>query len=178
MLYMFSDATGCPDVAKRSTFNENRSTRKKEKKKRRQEPCIFTMKIFSSSLLCACCSVAAVTQTAAGAASSRNDAVTCASIVDRVDCSSGVGSPKSDYNMTREFCEGRGCCFDDSSGRSGNQATPCFFPSEGADVEVVHMINSNHFDAGYADLTVAVVNEYFDSYFPLAAKTGAALRKV
>ena len=145
------------------------------------------MKIFSSNLLCACCSVAAVTVTQPTAAAALppsiiNDAATCASIVDRVDCSSGVGSPNSDYNMTREFCEGRGCCFDDNSSGggsgSGDQATPCFFPSEGVDVEVVHMINSNHFDAGYADLTVAVVNEYFDKYFPLAAKTGATLRKV
>ena len=39
------------------------------------------------------------------------------------------------------------------------------------------MINSNHFDAGYADLSVNVVNEYFSTYFPRAASVGAALRK-
>ena len=38
------------------------------------------------------------------------------------------------------------------------------------------MINSNHFDAGYADLSKNVVNEYFDKYFPRAAAVGAALR--
>eukprot|EP00656_Telonema_subtile_P000960 TRINITY_DN10457_c0_g1_i2.p1 TRINITY_DN10457_c0_g1~~TRINITY_DN10457_c0_g1_i2.p1 ORF type:complete len:711 (+),score=130.56 TRINITY_DN10457_c0_g1_i2:283-2415(+) len=38
------------------------------------------------------------------------------------------------------------------------------------------MINSNHFDAGYADQTHVVVNEYFDTYFPRAAKVGADLR--
>lgn len=51
----------------------------------------------------------------------------------------------------------------------------CYYPAEGSPIEVVHMINSNHFDAGYADWTSKVLNNYFDSYFPLAAKTGAAL---
>ena len=51
----------------------------------------------------------------------------------------------------------------------------CFFPAEGAPIEVVHMINSNHFDAGYADWTSKVLNKYFDLYFPLAAHTGKAL---
>jgi len=39
------------------------------------------------------------------------------------------------------------------------------------------MINSNHFDAGYADITQNVVNNYFTNYFPRAANVGAALRK-
>lgn len=51
----------------------------------------------------------------------------------------------------------------------------CFFPAEGSPIEVVHMINSNHFDAGYADWTSKVLNKYFDLYFPLAAHTGKAL---
>jgi len=96
----------------------------------------------------------------------------CATISDRVDCSSGVGNPNSDFNMTQQFCEQRGCCFDNTTDAS----PPCFFPVEGEEVEVVHMINSNHFDAGYADLTVNIANEYFDIYFPLAAVTGAELR--
>ena len=39
------------------------------------------------------------------------------------------------------------------------------------------MINSNHFDAGYAGLTVDVINTYFDSFFPRAATVGAKLRE-
>ena len=38
------------------------------------------------------------------------------------------------------------------------------------------MINSNHFDAGYADLTINVINEYFHVYFPRAASVGQELR--
>ena len=34
----------------------------------------------------------------------------------------------------------------------------------------------NHFDAGYAKLSVDILNEYFDSYFPRAAQVGAQLR--
>ena len=37
------------------------------------------------------------------------------------------------------------------------------------------MINSNHFDAGYADWTSKVLNEYFHVYFPRAATVGAEL---
>ena len=44
-------------------------------------------------------------------------------------------------------------------------------------MKTVHMINSNHFDAGYAGLTVDVVNTYFDSFFPRAATVGAKLRE-
>ena len=42
--------------------------------------------------------------------------------------------------------------------------------SRPAAVTTLHIINSNHFDAGYADLTAGVINEYFDVYFPRAAK--------
>ena len=38
------------------------------------------------------------------------------------------------------------------------------------------MINSNHFDAGYANLTADVINLYFDTYFQRAADVGAQLR--
>jgi hypothetical protein len=109
------------------------------------------------------------------------DAASCAAIVDRVDCSSGVGSKDSGFGMTQAFCEARGCCFLNATSTGGDDddsnQPACFYPSEGADVEVVHMINSNHFDAGYADLTVAVANTYFDTYFPRAADIGALLRQ-
>lgn len=82
-------------------------------------------------------------------------------IINRVDCSSGVA------NLTKSQCERRGCCFDDDS---------CFYPTEGVPITTVHMINSNHFDAGYASLTADVINLYFDEYFPRAANVGKQLR--
>jgi hypothetical protein len=53
----------------------------------------------------------------------------------------------------------------------------CFYPKTGSPVEVVHMINSNHFDAGYADWTSKVLNEYFHKYFPQAARVGEELKQ-
>ena len=43
-------------------------------------------------------------------------------------------------------------------------------------IKTIHMINSNHFDAGYANMTVDIVNLYFDVYFQRAASVGAQLR--
>ena len=96
---------------------------------------------------------------------------TCAAVRDRVDCSSGVGGSDSGaVKLTQAQCTARGCCFDQSANSS------CFYPTEGRAVQWIHMINSNHFDAGYADLTAGVVNEYFDVYFPRAAQVGSDLR--
>ena len=77
-----------------------------------------------------------------------------------VDCSGGA-------SVTPELCAARGC---------ESRSQGCFYKGEGVRIEKVHVIHSNHFDAGYADLTAEVVNRYFDDYFPLAAKTGAALQ--
>jgi len=95
----------------------------------------------------------------------------CGAIKDRVDCSSGVGNPAGVQPLTREECTDRGCCYD----ATGNSS--CFYTAEGRTVTKIHMINSNHFDAGYADITANVVNEYFTTYFPRAAAVGAALRR-
>eukprot|EP01084_Bolivina_argentea_P044393 81692_1 len=35
-----------------------------------------------------------------------------------------------------------------------------------SDIRYVHVVTSNHFDAGYTNFTANVLNEYFDSYFP------------
>ena len=95
----------------------------------------------------------------------------CASIDDRVDCSSGVGSVWHVANLTRDQCNARGCCYDDRT-----NASSCYFGAEGKKMKTIHMINSNHFDAGYASLTADVVNLYFDIYFQRAADVGAQLR--
>jgi hypothetical protein len=109
----------------------------------------------------------ATSTTATASTPSAPPAATCASIQDRVDCSSGVGDPGTKIaNLTEAQCQQRGCCFDASASTRSSSSSggpQCYYGAEGVDVEVVHMINSNHFDAGYADLTAKVVNLYFDS---------------
>ena len=86
-----------------------------------------------------------------------------------VDCSGGLGS-----NITALWCQSRGCCFDANA--TGSSAR-CTYPAAGVPVHTVHVIHSNHFDAGYAGLSASVVNMYFDQYFPRAAKVGEAFGK-
>ena len=64
-------------------------------------------------------------------------------------------------------CRERGCNY--ISGR-------CVYSAEHVVVETVHVIHSNHFDAGYTASAVSVINTYFDVYFPRALAIGAALR--
>ena len=74
----------------------------------------------------------------------------------------------SDQN--EEACRARGCKY---------QGGMCTYPHDvdgGATVRTVHVIHSNHFDAGYTDGVVNVLNTYFDTYFPRAIKIGSALR--
>ena len=92
----------------------------------------------------------------------------CETIRSRVDCSSGIGSRNGgSSNLTEAQCRGRGCCYDEGA---------CYYPGEGVPIDTLHMINSNHFDAGYADLTANVVNLYFEVFFPRAAMVGKDLR--
>jgi len=119
----------------------------------------------------------------------------CGAVKSKVDCSAGL-TTKMDPKMTEAWCVARGCCYD---GATANLNNTCTYAAEGVPVTTVHVIASNvrqllphlppppppppltdalytqHFDAGYADLTTNVLNEYFSKYFPLAAKTGAAL---
>lgn len=110
--------------------------------------------------------------TAASAAhasgSTRVAAAGCGAVVDYVDCSDGFS------NITQEWCEERGCCYGPAVDVVLGNST-CTYAADGVEVTTVHVITSNHFDAGYAGLTADVVNMYFDQFFPLAAKTGAAL---
>ena len=75
----------------------------------------------------------------------------------------------SDHN--EEACRRRGCVY-----RGGRCVYPNSVDGGGAAVRTVHVIHSNHFDAGYTDGVVNVLNTYFDTYFPRAIKIGAALR--
>eukprot|EP00035_Acanthoeca_spectabilis_P023764 m.450846 g.450846 ORF g.450846 m.450846 type:complete len:766 (+) comp20055_c0_seq1:144-2441(+) len=85
----------------------------------------------------------------------------CSAVGDaRVDCSGGYTS------LNQSLCEGRGCCWDAGANVS------CFYAAASKPIKTVHVISSNHFDAGYADITAGVVNMYFDTYFPRAAIVG------
>lgn len=116
-------------------------------------------------------------------------AATCAAVTRPVDCGFA--------NITAALCAARGCCFDASVSRRHRvhrqnvalsdavwaawdemeAATPsCFYAGDGVDIKTVHVIQSNHFDAGYAELSVDILNEYFDTYFPRAYSLGRELR--
>lgn len=49
--------------------------------------------------------------------------------------------------------------------------------SPGVPITDIHVISSNHFDAGYASVTSDVINTYFDLFFPRAASVGNELLK-
>ena len=85
-----------------------------------------------------------------------------------VDCAAGFGA-----NITSGQCAARGCCF--SADAPSQQR--CTYVAGGVPVETVHIIPSNHFDAGYASLTADVVSRYFTEFFPRAAKVGALYGK-
>jgi hypothetical protein len=77
------------------------------------------------------------------------------------------------------MCASRGCCWDSNTGA-------CFYAADGApNITQVFLIQSSHLDIGYADFPAegrngtitAVVNQYFEVYFPRAARIGAELRR-
>eukprot|EP00911_Craspedida_sp_UC1_P002094 UC1_evm7s1611 len=116
----------------------------------------------------------------------------CASInvTRRLDCGY--------MGISADLCRQRGCCHDPvqaqhhaarlladpptsleewaAADHEAHSAPSCFYGGEGVPIRTVHVIQSNHFDAGYAKLSVDILNEYFDSYFPRAAQVGAQLR--
>ena len=90
------------------------------------------------------------------------DDVMCAAVARRVDCGwAGISS---------EMCVSRGCCYAKETGEPS-----CFFSTTGVPIKKVHVVQSNHFDAGYTDTTTGVINKYFSEYFPTAARLGAEL---
>jgi len=69
-------------------------------------------------------------------------------------------------------CTAKGCCFDNAT----KGAYPCFYRWVGSvPIKRVHIIQANHFDAGFANFTVNILNEYFDVFFPRAYALGLAL---
>ena len=77
----------------------------------------------------------------------------CGAVTTKVDCSSGVGALGSgEPDLLQAQCEARGCCFDNTSFYD-KEYPYCFYSSDGVPVTTVHMVNANHFDAGYTALT-------------------------
>ena len=63
------------------------------------------------------------------------------------------------------MCLYRGCCL-----KEGDE-NGCYFPNVGmANITKVHVIHGCHFDAGFVDTTVNIVNRYFDEIFPRVYK--------
>lgn len=81
---------------------------------------------------------------------------------------------------TQARCEARGCCFNPSAS-SYLGKTPCYMPavapSDGQLVPIttVHVVQASHFDAGFVDSTVGILNLWFHTHFPRAWSVGQAL---
>lgn len=87
-------------------------------------------------------------------------AATCTAITSRINCGYS--------NITQSMCETRGCCFDSSVqrltsapksernwqllDRLENDEPTCFYPGNGLTIRKVHLVQSNHFDAGWSCL--------------------------
>ena len=63
--------------------------------------------------------------------------------------------------ITEQMCIDRGCCY-----KEGSNPT-CFYPNLGmGNITKVHVVHGCHFDAGFVDTTVNIVNRYFDEIYP------------
>ena len=68
-------------------------------------------------------------------------------------------------DISKQMCLDRGCCYKEGADVS------CFYPNMGmANVTNVHVIHGCHFDAGFVDTTVNIVNRYFDEIYPRVYK--------
>eukprot|EP01051_Picozoa_sp_SAG22_P007396 SAG22_NODE_519_length_9510_cov_6.192222_10_plen_244_part_00 len=104
----------------------------------------------------------------------------CAAVARRANCAY--------YGVGRGQCEARGCCFDPDAApfdpeRAGGHAEPpptfqhaCFYPDDAVEIKKVHVVQANHFDAGYHDDVASQLQLYFDEYIPRAIRVGAELR--
>ena len=68
-------------------------------------------------------------------------------------------------DISKQMCLDRGCCYNEEAEVS------CFYPNKGmANITKVHVIHGCHFDAGFVDTTVNIVNRYFDEIYPRVYK--------
>jgi len=92
----------------------------------------------------------------------------CDSIKSRVPCGY--------LNISLVDCVDRGCCWDSSAGTKSQDI--CFYLGDGVPIKKVHVIQSNHFDAGYACDVACVLNMYFDKFIPRAWELGKNLTQL
>lgn len=86
----------------------------------------------------------------------------CSAVTSRVPCGQPTDSALA--------CATKGCCFDANGGNLS-----CFYATNGVPITTVHVIQACHFDAGYADTTSNILNEWFHTYFPRALSLGLEL---
>ena len=67
-------------------------------------------------------------------------------------------------------CRSRGCCYEPLTSNVDSAQPNCWWAGEGVEAAKAHLIQSNHFDAGFTDQLDAVVNSYFDTFFPGAVR--------
>ncbi len=90
------------------------------------------------------------------------------------------------WGVDRQQCEARGCCFAEPGAftpSSSQQEPPpmfqhaCFYPDAAVPITKVHIVQSNHFDAGYHDVVGSQLQLYFDQYIPRAIQIGKQLKE-
>lgn len=101
-------------------------------------------------------------------------AAACAAGVNTKDACSVVTVPapcgQSFDNQTQ--CEMRGCCWNPSL----SSKSPCYYGGANAvPITTVHVVQACHFDAGFADSTVGILNRWWYTHFPHAVQLGYEL---
>lgn len=80
---------------------------------------------------------------------------------------SGLWHVRSDsqIDISEQMCHDRGCCYKEDAD------VKCFYPNVGmGNITKVHVIHGCHFDAGFVDTTLNIVNRYFDEIYPRVYK--------
>lgn len=57
-------------------------------------------------------------------------------------------------------CRSRGCCYEELPPGIESPRPNCFWKGAATPIKIAHLIQSNHFDAGYTDELAAVINRY------------------
>jgi len=80
-------------------------------------------------------------------------------------------APCGQQSDTEEVCLAKGCCYNPNF-----KNIPCFYGGGNAvPITTVHVIQACHFDSGFADSSVNILNLWFNHHFPLAYQIGLEL---
>ena len=127
-----------------------------------------------------CLVLAAVAVTSTASSKEAEMQLACAAVPEerRIPC--GVYETRKD-NMHGDYdfgaaCRSRGCCYRELNAGVETSKPNCFWAGAGVDIATAHLIQSNHFDAGFTDQLDAVVNSYFTTFFPGAVALARELR--